>query len=143
MIKKAKILIIINDCESDENAINKIEKIIKPWGNPEIYLFYTVDLSYMPPDVFAALDKKFYNKLKEKGSKILKNLIDKLKSKGFNVKKADMYFGIAAEGILRYEKSIKPDVIILCEKKSIIKKIIEGLPTLITSKSKAPVVITG
>ena len=143
MNSRTKILAIIDEHENGKEIAENIERVIRSWKDPEIYLLYVVDLSYLPPDIFASLDKKFYDKLRKKGSKVLNEVINELKDKRLNVKRADMYFGLAAEGILRYEREIKPDIIVIHERKTAIRKTIKGLPAVVLAKSKAPVFISG
>ncbi|AEA46177.1 universal stress protein [Archaeoglobus veneficus] len=139
--ERPRILAVIDEYDDSKKIADNIEQVAKPWKNPEIYVLYVVDLSYLPSDIFAGLDRKFYDKLRKKGTKVLEEVISELKSDGFDAKPAGMYFGFAAEGVLRYEKQLRPDVIVIHERQQAIKKAMKGFPVTVVAETRTPVLI--
>ncbi len=137
---RVKILAVIDECENGIEAAKSIERVVRSWKNPEVYLLYTVDLSHLSSVVLASLDKKFYDGLRAKGAKVLEAVTSELRRAGIDSKVAGMYFGFAEEGILRYEKMIRPDAIVIHEKQQAVQ--VGSLAASVIARAKAPVLIT-
>jgi len=137
---KVKILAVIDECEDGIEIAKNIEKVVRSWRSPEVHVLYVVDLSYLSSEVFASLDKEFYDGLRSKGAKILEATVSELKRAGIDTKIAGMYFGFADEGILKYERTIRPDAIVIHKRQQVIQR--GSFTASVVARAGSPVVIT-
>jgi len=137
----SKILLVIRN---DVDYMRAIENAIylASGKNPKIYLLYTVDME-LPPVVPEKTEKQIYDKLREEGRQIVEKSVEQIKAAGIDVEVIGMHFGFAAERILKAEKEIHPDVIVMGSRGlSTLKKILLGSPSEEVSKeAKAPVLL--
>jgi len=140
--KISKILVVINP-DYGRKAVDTCIKIIQSGiNNPEVHLLYTVDM-----EPVAALDekleKKMYDELRSQGGKVIEEEVKKLQNYNVNPEVHPMYFGIATEEILRTEKALEPDLIIMGARGlSTIKKFLMGsISEQVSKKAKAPLLI--
>ncbi len=137
----SKILLVLrNDADyrkAIENAIS-----IASGKNAKIYVLYAVDME-LPPIVPEKVEKEIYEKLREEGKKIVDEAIEKLKAAGIEAEPIGMHFGFAVERILKAEKELNPDLIILSTRGlSTLKKILMGsISEEVTKEAKAPVLL--
>jgi nucleotide-binding universal stress UspA family protein len=84
-----------------------------------------------------------YDELRKRGKEVIDEEVNALQDAGLNPEALPMYFGIAAEEILRTEKRIQPDLIIMGVRGlSTFKKFLVGsVSEEVTRKAKAPVLI--
>lgn len=137
----SKILLVLrNDADYKKAVENAIS--IAGGRNSRVYVLYAVDME-LPPIVPEDIEREVYNRLREEGRKIVDDAVRKLKAAGIEVEEVGMHFGFAAERILRVERQLKPDLIILSTRGlSTLKKILMGsVSEEVTKEAKAPVLL--
>ncbi len=137
----SKILLVLrNDADYKKAVENAIS--IASGRNSRVYVLYAVDME-LPPIVPEDIEREVYNRLREEGKKIVDDAVRRLKAAGIEVEEVGMHFGFAAERILRVEKQLKPDLIILSTRGlSTLKKILMGsVSEEVTKEAKAPVLL--
>jgi hypothetical protein len=106
-----RILVVVG--KNGQKALDCIAKLANRGLRGEVYLFYVENVEPYPAEFLIELEKGGYNKIKEKGMKILNELAEKIKDMGLDVKILDTYCLTAAEDILKLKKQIDPDFIII------------------------------
>ena len=140
--KISKILVVINP-EYGRKAVNECLQLVQSGlENPEVHLLYVVDIEPMP-FLDNGLEKKFYDELRNKGQEVIDEEVRKLKNAGINPEVLPMHFGIAAEAILRAEKTVNPDLIIMASRGlSTLKKFLKGsVSDRVAKEAKAPLLM--
>ena len=134
------LLIVRNDADYMKAVENAI--YLASGKNPKIYLLYTVDME-LPPVVSEKTEKQIYDRLREEGKQIVERSAEQIRAAGLDVEIIGMHFGFAAERILKAEKEVNPDVIVMSTRGlSTLKKILLGSPSEEVSKeAKAPVLL--
>jgi len=109
----------------------------------KVYLMYVVDREPLPPQVPEDLERKLYERYREEGGRILGESTEMLKTAGFDVEVLGTNIGIAAERILKAEKELRPDVIVMSARGlSTFKKLLIGsVSDEVTKEAKAPVLL--
>jgi len=139
--KISKILVVLRNDVDYAKTIDYVANLAKSMNDPVIHILYTVDLEPVPAD--EKVEREFYGKLREEGEKIVDEAINKLNEAGIDVQLHDMHFGIAAERIIKAEKELNPDLIVIGARGlSTLKKVLLGsISDEVTRKAKAPVLI--
>ena len=139
--RMSRILVVLRNDVDYAKTIDYVVNLARSMADPVIHLLYTVDVEPVPSD--EKVEKEFYDKLRKEGEKIVEEAIDKFNSAGIDVELYDMHFGIAAERILKAEKELNPDLIVMGARGlSTFKKMLLGsISDEITRKAKAPVLI--
>jgi len=138
MIDNVKILVVIN---REDNSIQECLKRLSSKIKGSVHLLYVKDIEPYPAEVLIELEKK-YNEIKEKGTKVLRDLSNKIKELGFKVEVLGVHCGIAPERILKLEDELNPDIILLQYKPSALKRLFSrDYVDIVLSKSKAPILI--
>lgn len=139
--KISSILVVINQ-DNGRKAVDECLQLIESGiKNPEVYLFYVVDMDPVAPLVNGS--EKMYSELRKKGSEVIDKEVKRLRDRGVELEVFPPHFGIAAEAILRTEKSVQPDLIIMDARGlSTLKKLFMGsISDTVSKKAKAPVLI--
>ncbi|RLI89017.1 MAG: hypothetical protein DRO98_01940 [Archaeoglobales archaeon] len=137
----SKILLVVrNDADYRKATENAIQ--IAAGKNPKIYLLYAVDME-LPPVVPENTEKQIYDRLRKEGEQVIEECIRKIKASGIDVEVIGMHFGFAAERILRTERELKPDLIVLsCRGLSTLKRFLLGsISDEVVKEAKAPVLL--
>ena len=136
-----RILFVLRNDVDHIKAVNCAINVLSLILNPEVYILYIANIEPIP--FHEKTEKEFYTKLREEGKKIVKKTIEKFRNAGIRAKLYDMYFGIAAEKIVKAERELQPDLIILCARGlSMFKKILVGsVSDTVLAEAKKPVVI--
>jgi hypothetical protein len=111
MVEHVKLLVIVG--KHGQKALDCIAKLANRGLRGEVYLFYVENIEPYPAEFLIELEKGGYNKIKEKGMEILKELAEKINNMGLDVKMLDTYCLIAVEDILKLKKQINPDFVII------------------------------
>lgn len=137
----SKILLVIRNDTDHRKAIENAISIASG-KSAKVYVLYTVDME-LPPIVPETIEKEIYDKLREEGKRIVDEAIKKIRAAGIEVEVVGMHFGFAAERILKVERELKPDLIILSTRGlSTLKKILMGsVSEEVTKEAKAPVLL--
>ncbi len=137
----SRILLILRNDVDYLKTVDYVINLANSITNSKVFILYTVDLDPIPMD--EKVEKEFYRKLREEGKKIVENAINRLKNAGVDVEFYDMHFGIAAERILKAEKELAPDLIIMGARGlSTFKKMLLGsVSEEVTKHAKTPVLI--
>ena len=137
----SKILLVIrNDADYRKATEEAIQ--VAMGSNPKIYLLYAVDVE-LPPIVSEKVEKQIYDRLRKEGEQIIEECVRKIKDSGIDVEVIGMHFGFAAERILRTEKELKPDLIVLsCRGLSTLKRFLLGsISDEVVNEAKVPVLL--
>jgi len=139
--KMSKILVVLRNDVDYAKTVDYVVNLASSMVDPKIQILYTVDVEPVPSH--EETERKFYRKLRKEGEEIVKNAISKIKDAGIDVELHDMHFGIAAERILKAEKELNPDLIVMGARGlSTFKKMLLGsISDEVTRKAKAPVLI--
>ena len=137
----SRILIVLRN---DVDYLRTVEYVTNLAGlipDSKVYVLYTVDVEPIPMD--DKVEREFYGKLRKEGEKIVEDAISKLKDAGIDVKFYDMHFCIAAESILKAEKELAPDLIVMGTRGlSTLKKMFLGsISDEVTKHTKTPVLL--
>ncbi len=140
MINDVRILVVIN-----EEQHEKITKCLERLSNKikgSVYLVYVKDIDPYPAEVLIELLKQ-YDKIKEDGQKILKNLASKIRDLGFGVNILGIHCGIISERLSKIEEQLKPDIILVEYESSKFKKTFlkDHIFDLIVAKLRTPILI--
>lgn len=141
MPKLSKILFVLRNDVDYAKTIDYVANLASSMVNPVVQILYTVDVEPIPLD--EKTEREFYSKLREEGKKIVEEAVDKISKAGIDVELYDMHFGISAERILKAEKELNPDLIVMGARGlSTFKKMLLGsISEEVTKKAKAPVLI--
>ncbi len=141
MPKISKILLVLRNDVDYVKTVDYVVKLAGSIAKPKIYVLYTVDVEPLP--LHEKTEAEFYSKLREEGKGIVDNAIERLRNAGIHAELYDMYFGIASEKILKAEKELQPDLILLCARGlSTFKKLLSGsVSDVVLEKAEKPVVI--
>ncbi len=137
----SKILLIIRNDADYEKATRTAIRIAK--GNDAIiYVLYAVDME-VPPVVPENVERELFARLRREGKNIVDACIKQIRSAGIDVEFLDMHFGFAAERILRAERELNPDLIVMCIRGlSMFKKILLGsVSEQVAKEAKAPILL--
>ncbi len=139
--RMSKILVVLRNDVDHSRTVNYIINLASSMIDPKIRILYTVDVEPIPVDEETEI--KFYGKLRREGEKIVRDAIDKIKNAGIDVELYDMHFGIAAERILKAERELNPDLIVMGARGlSTFKKMLLGsISDEVSRKARAPVLI--
>ncbi|AEA46175.1 universal stress protein [Archaeoglobus veneficus] len=137
---RARVLLVISDSTGTDVA-ERVVKFVKSGFDAVVLVQYIVDMEPIPPMVSVEEEKRFFSEMREKGRRIVEKVISKLTSEGVDARFVGMHFGIADEEVLRAEKTLKPDVIIVGCRKSPLKGLSKGLAEKIVAEAKTPVLI--
>ena len=137
----SKILVVLRNDVDYFKTVDYIINLASSMVDPKIKILYTVDVEPVPSD--EKIEKEFYSKLRREGEEIVENALEKIKEAGIDAELHDMHFGIAAERILKAEKELNPDLIVMGSRGlSTFKKMLLGsLSDEISKKARAPVLI--
>lgn len=137
----SKILLIIRNDADYEKATRTAIRIAK--GNDAIiYVLYAVDME-VPPVVPENVERELFARLRREGKNIVDACIKQIRSAGIDAEFLDMHFGFAAERILRAERELNPDLIVMCIRGlSMFKKILLGsVSERVAKEAKAPILL--
>jgi|Deesub1362A_J573_1020465.scaffolds.fasta_scaffold00378_8 nucleotide-binding universal stress UspA family protein len=139
--RMSKILVVLRNDVDHFRTVNYIINLASSMIDPKIRILYTVDIEPIP--LHEETEMKFYGKLRREGEEIVRNAMDKIKDAGIDVELHDMHFGIAAERILKAERELDPDLIVMGARGlSTFKKMLLGsISDEVSRKAKAPVLI--
>lgn len=140
--KISKILVVINK-DYGRKAVDECLRLVQ-FGleHPEVHLLYVVDMEPVPA-LDNGLEKKWYDGLREEASEVIDEEVKRLQDEGIEPEVLAPHFGIAAEAILRAEKMVQPDLIIMSARGlSTLKKFLTGsISDSVSKEAKAPVLI--
>ena len=140
MINGVKILVVTTGkrYENIPKCLEKLSKKIKG----QVYLMYVKNIEPYPVEVLIELLKQ-YDKIKKDGQRILEDLAKKIKKLGFNVNILGIHCGIAFERILKIEKQLSPDIILVEYESSRLKRMFLEDETLdlVVAKLNTPILI--
>ena len=139
--KISRILLVLRNDVDYLKTVDYVINLANSIPDSKVYILYTVDLDPIPMD--EKVEKEFYRKLREEGEKIVESAINRLTNAGIEVELYDMHFGIAAERILKAEKELAPDLIVMGARGlSTFKKMLLGsVSEEVTKHAKTPVLI--
>jgi nucleotide-binding universal stress UspA family protein len=137
-MNQARILAVVDENgRSTERCIERLAEKVRG----VLYLVYVKDVHPYPAEVLLELEKR-YNDIKSKGTGILKEISAKAEKLGFKTEILGVHCGIAAERILKLEKQLNPDIILVEYECSPLKRLFSSnyVDTLFC-KAKAPVMV--
>jgi nucleotide-binding universal stress UspA family protein len=109
LMNDVRILVVVDENSKQIDAcIEKLSEKIKG----TLYLLYVKDTDFYPAELLLEFDKAF-DRLKNKGLQILSKLAEKAKMCGFRTEILGVHYGIALERILKLEKQLNPDLILV------------------------------
>ncbi len=121
-----KILLILDDTEMAEKAVECTIDLHISGLKSEVYIFYVKDEEPIPIPLEEA-ERERYAPMIAKAKKRMIEAAENLKAAGVNYKVVGYHIGIADEAVRRVEKEVKPDLIVLgAEKKGLLKRLFEG-----------------
>ena len=108
----------------------------------KVFLEYVED---MDPLDGLYVDDAYFDSLRQKGHDILDPQVKRIRDAGLDVEVLPSYFGIAAEEILRVEKQIQPDVVVVdVPQYSAFRRLFNrDFSDEVVRKAKAPVLAIG
>lgn len=117
--------LVILSPTSGGQAIDRVMEIADSGRRKiKLYLKYVVD---MDPVAEVFLDEKHLEGLKKEGRDAIGRQVERLRGCGVDAEVLPPHFGIAAEEILRVEKQIQPDVIVVgAPRTSTVKRLLWG-----------------
>ncbi len=139
MPKISKILLVLRNDVDYTETVNHLINLATP--EQKVYILYVANIE--PLLLHEKIERKIYGKLRKEGKRIVDEAIKKLEKAGINAELYDMHFGIAAERILKAEKELEPDLIVMGARGlSTFKKILMGsVSDAVLKKTTKPVVI--
>jgi len=137
----SKVLLVLRNDVDHRKAIEYTFSLAG--AGSKVYLMYVVDMEPLPPQVPEDLERKLYQRYREEGNKVLDESTRMLKATGFDVEVLGVHIGIAAERILKAEKEVQPDVIVMSARGlSTLKKLLLGsVSDEVAKEAKAPVLL--
>ncbi len=139
--RMSKILVVLRNDVDYSRTVDYIISLASSMIDPKIRILYTVDVEPIP--THEETEIKFYSRLRKEGEEIVRGAMNKIKNAGIDVELHDMHFGIAAERILKAERELKPDLIVMGARGlSTFKKMLLGsISDEVARKARAPVLI--
>jgi len=139
--KISRILLVLRNDVDYLKTVDYVINLANSIKDSKVFVLYTVDLDPIPMD--EKTEREFYRKLREEGKKIVETAINRLKNAGVYAEFYDMHFGIAAERILKAERELAPDLIVMGVRGlSTFKKMLLGsVSDEVTKLAKTPVLI--
>ncbi len=122
--RAVKALVILSPTASGQ-AIDRVMEIADSGHRSvKLYLKYVVD---MDPVAEVFLDERHLERMKKEGRDTVGRQVERLRGRGVDTEVLPPHFGIAAEEILRVEKQIHPDVIVVgAPRTSTVKRLLWG-----------------
>ena len=109
LMDDVKILVVVDENSKQiDTCIEKLSEKIKG----TLFLLYVKDIDFYPAELLLEFDKTF-DRVKSRGLQILSKLAEKAKTCGFKTKILGVHYGIALERILKLEKQLNPDLILV------------------------------
>jgi len=137
-----KVLVVISDSSDSTTAVDNAINLVKSGLDAELYLLYVVEMEPLPPGVPVELERKIYGELREKGKRVIDEQLEKIRKAGIKANVLGMYFGIASEEILRVEKKLKPDFIVMRNRASRLRRLLSNnFAERIMLEAKTPILI--
>ncbi|MEM0088174.1 MAG: universal stress protein [Archaeoglobaceae archaeon] len=137
-----KVLLVINDSEASEKAVECAIDFHLSGLKSKIYVFYIKDEEpvAIPSE---SLERKKYAPMISKAEKKIIQTTEKLRKAGIDYEVLGYHIGFADEEVKRLEETFKPDLIIYgAEKKSGFKKLIQGrCEEKIVFETNTPVIV--
>jgi nucleotide-binding universal stress UspA family protein len=139
--RMSNILVVLRNDVDHSKTVNYIINLASSMISPKIKILYAVDIEPIP--THEETEMKFFGKLRKEGEEVVRDTINKIKDAGIDVEFYDMHFGIAAERILKAERELNPDLIVMGARGlSTFKKMLLGsISDEVSRKAKAPVLI--
>ena len=109
-MKTNKALVVVRPGFNGEGVDRIIDLACSDTGKTKVYLKYVVD---MDPIDGLYLGENYFDKLREEVQTKLNPEMTKLEGVGLETEVLRPHFSIAAEEILRVEKTVQPDVIVI------------------------------
>jgi len=103
-------LLVLGPSTSHESVDQFVQMASSPSAGLKVYLKYVVD---MDPVQTLYLDKAFFGGLRQKAADAVERTAEKLRQAGMEVGAPPPHFVLAAEEVLRTERQIHPDVIVM------------------------------
>ena len=137
-VDDVRILVVVDENSKQIDAC--IERLSEKMKGT-LYLLYIKDTDFYPPELLLEFDKAF-DRLKNKGLRILSKLAEKAKMCGFRTEILGVHYGIALERILKLEKQLNPDLILVGFECGLFRKLFLGdyLNDLLC-KAKTPILV--
>ncbi len=138
MTDDVKILAVVNDnWKGIPACLQRLSRKLKG----TIHMIYVEDIEPCPAEALIELEGKC-SEIREEGMKILKKLEEKAKSLGFNVEILGVHCGIVSERVLKLEKQLNPDIILVEFKRSFLGRLFstDYVDTLLC-KAETPILI--
>jgi len=132
-----KMLTVVD--EDGKNIDRYLEKLSKSFKGT-LYLVYVKDVGFYPAEALLEFEKSF-NKIKEKGLKVLNRIAKKAEELGFKTEIIGVQYGVAIERILKLEEQLNPDVLIVSHKCGFRRILSEDYIDSIICNARSPVLI--
>lgn len=139
---KWRVLVVVDDSDVGKKAVDCAADLCLSGFNSKIQILYVKDIEPIPI-LSERVEQGFYESLKAKAKKSLRDIVEKLKNAGVDFEIIGHHFGYAAEKIEKTEKKVGPDIVIIgAQKPTWFSKLIEGCYVERTIfETKAPVLV--
>lgn len=135
----SRILLVLRNDVNNLKAVDCVATLAN--SDSKVYILYTVDVEPIPMD--DKVEREFYGKLRRDGKKIVEDAMNRLRGAGIDAEFYDMHIGIAAERILKAEKELAPDIIVMGVRGlSMFKKMFLGsISEEVTKNARTPILL--
>lgn len=135
----SRILLVLRNDVDNLKAVDYVANLAR--ADSKVYVLYVVDVEPIPMD--DKVEREFYGKLRREGKEIVEDAINRLRSAGIDAEFYDIHIGIAAEKILKVEKGLAPDIIVMGVRGlSTFKKMFLGsISEEVTKNARTPVLL--
>ncbi len=142
VLSKGKVLVVVDETESGRIALDKLIKLARMGLRADVYIVFVKEME-VPPMVSEKKEIEAYHRMRLKAMKLLERYINELESVGLRVRDVKVVFGKPSERVLRIEKDVEPDLIVVgVKRKSLFRRLLEGDPCRdLIEKSKTSIVI--
>lgn len=142
--ERGRTLLVIDDTECGRVAVERLVFFGKAGLMADVYLIFAADMKTFPTvRPSHRKEMQVYSDLRLKASRYVEFYKDRLEEVGFNVREVRIIIGNVVEEVLKLEKILNPDVIVLgVEKKGFFGRLFYGDPhRKIISETKSPVMV--
>ena len=137
-----KVLVVVDETENGRIALDKLLKLARMGLRADVYIVFVKEME-VPPMVSEQKEIEAYHKMRLKAMRILESYIKELENVGLRVKDIKVVFGKPSERVLRIERDVEPDLVVVgVKKRSFFRRLLEGDPCKdLIEKAKSSVVI--
>ncbi len=139
--ERGKVILVVDDSECGRIATERLVSLAKKGLRADVFIIYGVNVKILPMTP-QEKEMKIYMDLGVKSSKLVEFYRDRLENEGINVEQINIIFGDILDEVLKFERLINPDLIILgVGKHNFLRGLLRSLQERLIFDTASPVLV--